>query len=144
MRRAVTRDMLLNSPSSESVGLGCDRSMFRENVERVGDFPKLELILPLGPWPRENVERAGEGGWAIFGRLWEFVIPPIPPTNTLFRYLSPGSSALPRGRQSFCSVPSKSVGARMVRRAGKPLKKIDFPRMSVALSSSGLVISQCR
>ena len=32
----------------------------------------------------------------------------------------------------------------MVHSAGKPLKAIDFPRISVALSSSGLVISQWR
>ena len=45
------------------------RSVFREKVDRVGDFTKLEPTEPVGPWPSENVERAGDGG--MLGRLWE-------------------------------------------------------------------------
>ena len=36
-------------------------SMFKLKVERVGDFTNEEEMLPFGPWPREKVERVGEG-----------------------------------------------------------------------------------
>ena len=71
MRRAVTRDMPAARASSSQWDWG--RSIFRENVDRVGDFTKLELTDPAGPWPSENVERAGEGG--MLGRLREVGIP---------------------------------------------------------------------
>jgi hypothetical protein len=71
MRRAVTRDIPAERVSSSEWEWG--RSIFREKVDRVGDFTKLELTERAGPWPSENVERAGEGG--MLGRLWEVGIP---------------------------------------------------------------------
>jgi hypothetical protein len=114
--------------------------MLSEKVDRVGDLTKLEVIEPEGPWPRENVDRVGDG---MFGRLCEEGIPLWPGIPRL-QYRSPGSSILSLGLHSFCKVPSKSVGARNVRRDGKPLKAIDFASISVALLLSGLVNSQCR
>lgn len=75
------------------------------------------------------------------GMLCEEGRPPWPPPR--LRYLSPGSSILSIGLQSFWRDPSKSVGARMVFRDGKPEWDIDFERIEVALSSSGEVNSQC-
>jgi hypothetical protein len=132
MRRAVTRLIPLSCASFASEEEVCD--MFSEKVERVGDLMKEELVdsrLPCPP-PRENVERVGEG---LLGTLWLDV-------NAMLRYLSPGSSILSRGLQIFWSVPLKSVGARMVRRDGKPELTMDLDRMSVAFESSGFVISQ--
>ena len=89
--------------------------MFREKVERAGDFEKLELMEPERPCPNENVERVGDGMPGFEGTS------PLCDNRPMFRYLSPGSSILSLGLQSFCSEPSKSVGARMVRRDGNPL-----------------------
>jgi len=48
------------------------------------------------------------------------------------RYLSLARAMLKRGRQRDWRVPSWSVGARMVRREGKPAAVMDWARMSVA------------
>ena len=59
--------MLLSRQLASSEVRDDERSRLREKVERVGDLTWFELMEPLGPWPREKVERVGEG---MVGALW--------------------------------------------------------------------------
>jgi len=86
-------------------------------------------------------ERAGE--LLKFGIVCDLVTGPTPIVPKLLDLsLSPASSILERGLHSFCSEPLKSVGERIFRKDGKPENEIDLESISVAILSSGSVISQ--